>query len=59
MNILSLAKTTLFCVLRFLAFVSLIYFQYLNDGSVFLNPILDGVRAYPILDGGQESPPPG
>ena len=24
----------------------------------FLNPILDGVRAYPILDGGQKSPPP-
>ena len=28
-------------------------------GANYFNPILDGVRAYPILDGGgQKSPPP-
>ena len=30
-----------------------------GDNSIqFINPILDGVRAHPILDGGQKSPPP-
>ena len=31
----------------------------LHEGNfqLCLNPILDGVRAYPILDGGQKSPP--
>ena len=27
--------------------------------DLYLNPILDGVRAYPILDGGAKKPPPG
>ena len=26
--------------------------------DLYLNPVLDGVRAYPILDGGAKKPPP-
>ena len=35
------------------------YYKQLTRLSRFVlfNPILDGVRAYPILDGGQKSPP--
>ena len=29
-----------------------------NAGETALNPILDGVRAYPILDGGGKKSPP-
>ena len=28
-----------------------------SDDFIYFNPILDGLRAYPILDGGQKSPP--
>ena len=33
------------------------HFLGVTPPGIVINPILDGVRAHPILDGGQKSPP--